>query len=87
MKSKEEFKERFANGEFDSLLKGVSSPEDVVKIANDIGYELTVEDVLSSELNEDMLTSVAGGKSRVTNNTYYIDDRDLYGDNNKQANT
>lgn len=63
MKSKDEFKKRFENGEFDDMLKGVTSPEDVVKIANDLGYDLTVEDILSSELDDNMLSLVAGGKN------------------------
>lgn len=69
MKSKDEFKKRFENGEFDDMLKGVTSPEDVVKIANDLGYDLTVEDILSSELDDNMLSLVAGGKNNTTN--YY----------------
>ena len=72
MKSKAEFQEKFANGEFDELLKGISSPKDVVKIAQDLGYELTEEDVLSSELNDDMLSLVAGGKGDEYNNTTII---------------
>ena len=63
MNSKEVFKKRFARGEFDELLKDVNSPEDVVKIANNVGYELTIEDVLSSPLDDDMLSLVAGGKA------------------------
>ena len=88
MKSKEEFKERFTSGEFDNLLNDVSSPADVVKIASKLGYDLTVEDVLSSELNEDMLSSVAGGsgKNRTYYNTIYVDDREINGNGNKQAN-
>lgn len=62
MKSKEEFQERFANGEFDALLKDANSPKDVVEVARNLGYELTEEDILSSELSDDMLSSVAGGK-------------------------
>lgn len=80
MKSKDEFKERFTNGEFDELLKSVSSPEDVVKIANDLGYELTVEDVFSPELGEDTLALVAGGKNDTYN--YNINDNDIYGNGN-----
>lgn len=71
MKSKAEFQERFANGEFDELLKGISSPKDVVKIAQDLGYELTEDDVLSSELSDDMLSLVAGGKGDVHNHYHY----------------
>lgn len=70
MQSKEEFKKRFENGEFDELLKDVSKPEDVVKIANDLGYELTAADILSSQLDEDSLSLVAGGKADKVYNHY-----------------
>ncbi len=74
MKSKEEFKKRFAKGEFDELLKAVKSPEDVVKIANNLGYELTIDDFFSSELDDDMLSLVAGGKND-KHYHYHIDAR------------
>lgn len=86
MKSKEEFKERFSNGEFDALLKDISSPKDVVKIANDLGYELSEADILSTELSEEQLLRVAGGKNDNTTHVYYVDtSTKINGDNNKQA--
>ena len=86
MKSKEEFKERFSNGEFDALLKDISSPKDVVRIANDLGYELDEADVLSVELNDDQLLNVAGGKNDNTTQVYYVDtSTKINGDNNKQV--
>ena len=86
MKSKEEFKERFSNGEFDALLKDISSPKDVVRIANDLGYELDEADVLSVGLNDDQLLNVAGGKNDNTTQVYYVDtSTKINGDNNKQV--
>ena len=83
MKSKEEFKKKYENGDFNEILKNVKSPEDVVKVANSYGYELTVEDVMNAELSDDLLLSVAGGKGdKTTNNTYNYT---ITGDNNKQA--
>lgn len=83
MKSKEEFKKKYENGDFNEILKNVKSPEDVVKVANSYGYELTVKDVMNAELSDDLLLSVAGGKGdKTTNNTYNYT---ITGDNNKQA--
>lgn len=69
MKSKEEFKERFENGDFNEELKNITSVEDVVKLAKKLGYELTVEDVLTAGLDEDKLALVAGGKGDTHNTT------------------
>lgn len=69
MKSKEEFKERFENGDFNEELKNITSVEDVVKLAEKLGYALTVEDVLTAELDEDKLALVAGGKGDTHNTT------------------
>ena len=63
MKSFEEFKTRFENGEFDEYFKEVSSPEDVVELAKKLGYDVTIEDILSVELDDDKLSMVAGGKN------------------------
>ena len=62
MKSKEEFKKKFENGEFNEDLENITSAEDVVKFARQLGYELTIEDVLTTELGEEQLALVAGGK-------------------------
>lgn len=72
LQSKEIFKEKFENGEFDKLLKDVKSPKDVVKIANNLGYELSEADISSAELNDDQLLSVAGGKNDKIYNNYNI---------------
>lgn len=82
MKSKEIFKKKLENGEFSELLKNVDSPEDVVKIANDLGYELTIDDVFNSELGDDILSAVAGGKKDTYNYTYNI--KDSYKDNGSE---
>ena len=69
MKSFEEFKTRFENGEFDEYFKEVSSPEDVVELAKKLGYAVTIEDILSVELDDDKLSMVAGGKGDTTTET------------------
>lgn len=62
MKSKEEFKERFKNGEFEEDLENISSKEELVAFARGLGYDVTLEDILSEELDDDTLSMVAGGK-------------------------
>ncbi len=42
MKSKEEFKERFKNGEFEEDLKNISSKEEFVDFARELGYALSM---------------------------------------------
>ena len=69
MKSKEEFKERFENGEFNEELKNITSSEDIVKLAESLGYDLTIEDVSTTELDEDKLALIAGGKGDTHNTT------------------
>lgn len=81
MKSKEEFKERFENGEFNEELEKVSSAKDVVDVAKKLGYELTIEDVLTTELDEDNLALVAGGKKDTHNTTH---NNNISGSNNTQ---
>ena len=67
MKTAQDFKERFENGEFKEELKVAKSPEDVVAIAKKLGYGITVDDVLKAELADDCLGMIAGGKK--DNNT------------------
>lgn len=69
MKTAKEFKEKVENGEFTEELKGVQSPKDVVKVAKKLGYDVSVDDVLKAQLDEDSLGMVAGGKGTSINNT------------------
>ncbi len=71
MKTKEEFQKRFNNGEFDKLVESVKSPKDFVKKINELGYDVTLDDITSCELSDDALLSVAGGKG---DTYYYISD-------------
>lgn len=98
MKSKEEFKERFATGEFDARLKNANSPEDIVRIARDLGYDISLDDITNADLGDDALALVAGGKGETYNNntTTIINDSfsnnqselsTINGNNNKQLNT
>ena len=85
MKNKEEFKERFENGEFSEEFKNITSAEDVVKLAEKLGYELTIEDVLTAGLDEDKLALVAGGKGDTHNNTTTNNNNNIIrGNNNTQ---
>ncbi len=63
MKSKEEFKKRLSDSEFLKLFSGVSSPNEVARIAQQQGYDVTAEDVENTTLSDDILESVAGGKN------------------------
>ena len=82
MKNFEEFKTRFENGEFDEYFKEVSSPEDVVELAKKLGYDVSLDDIASTELDEDKLELVAGGKN---DNTYVTEHtNEINGNNNTQ---
>lgn len=89
MKSFEEFKTRFENGEFDEYFKEVSSPEDVVELAKKLGYDVTVDEILSVELDDDKLSMVAGGKNdtttTTTNSTKVIGNYNTYVDMSSQS--
>lgn len=84
MNSKEEFKKRFETGEFDELLKNVTSPEDVVRIASDLGYDISLDDVLSTDLEDDALASVAGGKGETINNNNITIINDSFSNNQSE---
>ena len=73
MKSKEEFKKKFENGEFNEDLENITSAEDVVKFARQLGYELTIEDVLTT----------AGGKKDTHNTTNH--NNNISGNGNMQV--
>ncbi len=82
MKNFEEFKTRFQNGEFDEYFKEVSSPEDVVELAEKLGYDVSFDDIASTELDEDKLELVAGGKN---DNTYVTEHKnEIHGNGNTQ---
>ena len=83
MKSKEEFKKKFENGEFNEDLENITSAEDVVKFARQLGYELTIEDVLTTELGEEQLALVAGGKKDTHNKTNH--NNNISGNGNMQV--
>lgn len=82
MGSFEEFKARFENGEFDDYFKEVSSPEDVVEFAKKLGYDVSLEDITSTELDDDKLSMVAGGKNDKTYKTEH--NNTINGDHNTQ---
>lgn len=84
MKSKEEFREKFKNGEFKEELKNLTSAEEVADFAQSLGYDVTVEDVLSEELDEDALSMVAGGKGN-KHSTSYTTNYNIRGNNNNSA--
>lgn len=83
MKSKEEFKKKFENGEYNEDLENITSAEDVVKFARQLGYELTIEDVLTTELGEEQLALVAGGKKDTHNTTNH--NNNISGNGNMQV--
>lgn len=63
-KGLEEFKEEIVNGHtFDGKFKNVTSMEEVYKIAKDEGYEFSQDELEDSEVSDDILDSVAGGKN------------------------
>lgn len=81
MKSKEEFKERFKKGEFEEEFKNISSPEELVDFARGLGYDVTLEDISSEELDDDTLSMVAGGKGNKTVNRT-VNTTSMRGDHN-----
>lgn len=77
MKNKEEFKNRLKDSEFLKLFSGATSSNDIAKIAQEQGYDVTAEDVENTPLSDDMLESVAGGKKDkiVYNYHYYYNNK------------
>ena len=87
MKSKEEFRERFGNGEFNEELKNINSEEELVEFARGLGYEITVEDVLNTKLNKEEMAMIAGGKHDTyvqDNSQKTVENTEIKGDNNIQ---
>lgn len=73
----DEFKEALIEGEtFKGNLNKVTSLEDVFELAKTNGYDFTLEELQDSEVSDDILESIAGGKgkssSKVETHTYNI---------------
>lgn len=83
MKSKEEFRERFKNGEFEEETKNLTSAKEFAEFAQSRGFNVTEEDILSEELDEDALSMVAGGKK--DKKTYYTTNYNITGHDNSSA--
>lgn len=63
MNSLERFKLAIQNEEFKNKFSSVRNIDEALKIAKSNGYDLNKDEVLrDSELREDMLDTVAGGK-------------------------
>ena len=67
-KGLEEFKEALLGGEeLERKLSSVKSLEDVYEIAKEEGYDFTLEELEDSEVSDDILDCVAGGKGDTYN--------------------
>ena len=63
-KGLEEFKEELLNGHaFDGKFKNITSMDEIYQIAKDEGYEFSQDELEDSEISDDILDSVAGGKN------------------------
>lgn len=61
----EEFKERMSfDGDFAEFFSDVESLDEIVKVAQEKGYEFTPEELQDDSISDDMLEAVAGGKGR-----------------------
>lgn len=73
-KGLEEFKEELLNGHtFDGKFKNITSMEEVYQIAKDEGYEFSEDELEDSEVSDDILDSVAGGKWERTRYKQLVD--------------
>ena len=63
MKGAKEFEERMHDEEFAKLFSNAETNEDIIKIANEQGYEIGKEDIKHFVMTDEMLESVAGGKN------------------------
>lgn len=62
-KGLDEFKEALIEGEtFNGGLNNITSLEDVYDIAQKNGYDFTMEELETSDISDDILECVAGGK-------------------------
>lgn len=67
-KGLEEFKEALLSGEdLELKFSSVKSIEDVYELAKEEGYDFTLEELQDSELSDDILDCVAGGKGDTYN--------------------
>ena len=68
MKSLRDLKEKLSyDEELRKKFSGISSEEQALKLANDLGYDITSNDLENDdELRDDMLEVVAGGKGKAT---------------------
>lgn len=68
-----EFKQKIIKDQqFAKKFEGVKTPEELVSLANNEGFNFTVNDVKNNtELTEEELNAVAGGAS-VFANTYFV---------------
>ena len=64
MKSKEEFRKKLNNGEFNEELKNINSEEEFVDFARSLGYDLTIEDIFNTKLSAEEMAMVAGGSDK-----------------------
>ncbi len=68
MKSREEFKERLENDNaFKEKFKDVKSTEDVIRIARELDYDITEDDVYYESLDDAALENVSGGGDTTIN--------------------
>lgn len=59
-----DFKEEVLNGHtFDGKFKNITSMDDVFQIAKSEGYEFSIDELEDSEISDDIIDSVAGGKN------------------------
>lgn len=66
MKSFDDLKEKLNyDDELRKKFSGISSEEQALKLANDLGYDITSNDLENEEeLRDDLLEIVAGGKGK-----------------------
>ncbi|MDQ5984083.1 MAG: Nif11-like leader peptide family natural product precursor [Eubacteriales bacterium SKADARSKE-1] len=73
-KGLDEFKEALIEGEtFDGALNNITSLEDVFEVAQKNGYDFTMEDLETSDISDDILECVAGGKGNDVSETHIYD--------------
>ena len=53
-----------ADKAFAENFKNVKTPEEAIEVANKLGYDISLKDFALTELTEEELKAVAGGKAR-----------------------